>query len=181
MRDTKSDCIFADNTEIILSLDDYNDIFSDFDARSYSEKALSVDFLDETKRASKDKISGGIKLKFILDRKKRNKKDEAVIKKRLKNHFVHHYSTLKKERKDVMKRGLAFVLAGILIMMLATFVIFQYGEHDIYSTFLVVLLEPGGWFLFWEGLDIVLFESKKSTSDLRFYDKMQKCKIEFLS
>lgn len=173
--------VLVDKSEIGLSLDGYDDLFSDFDPRDYSQKALSVDFIDELKRASRDKDDGSIKLKFILDRKKRNNKHEVVIKKRLKKHFNHHEAILKKQKRDVLKKGLTFVFFGVIIMLLATLIIFEYGERDIYSTFLVVLLEPGGWFLFWEGLNIVLFESKKVGPDLRFNEKMKKCKIEFVS
>ena len=43
---------------ISLILDSYNDMFSDFDPRSFSERALSDDFLSECKRAARDKDIG---------------------------------------------------------------------------------------------------------------------------
>jgi len=48
-------------------------------------------------------------------------------------------------------------------------------------TFLVILLEPGGWFLFWEGLNLIIFETKEETPDFSFYEKMSKCSINFSS
>ena len=45
-------------SEISLSLDNYDDIFSDFDPRPFSQRALSDDFLIEAKKASRDKVSG---------------------------------------------------------------------------------------------------------------------------
>jgi len=47
--------------------------------------------------------------------------------------------------------------------------------------FLLILFEPAGWFFFWEGLDQVVFESKKTKPDLEFYEKMAKSDIYFLS
>lgn len=44
-----------DKAEISLVLDTYDDIFSDFDPRPYGERALSSDFLDEAKKAARDK------------------------------------------------------------------------------------------------------------------------------
>jgi hypothetical protein len=168
-------------SEVIpLWLEGYDDIFSDFDSRSYSHRALSVDFLDEAKRASKDK-PGGIDLKLLLDKKKRNAKSETMIKKRLREHFMHHHQMLENERKKLMGKGMYLLMLGILIMIFTTFVLFSFGESSVSTTFLIVLLEPAGWFLFWEGLNLVVFESKKETRDLRFYDKMAKCRIEFVS
>ena len=48
-------------------------------------------------------------------------------------------------------------------------------------SFLVVFLEPAGWFLFWEGSDLVIFDSKKKKPDLEFYEKMTRANIGFLS
>jgi len=55
------------------------------------------------------------------------------------------------------------------------------GRTRMLATFMIVLLEPAGWFLFWEGLNQMVFEAKKINPDLKFYTKMMKCRIEFLS
>ena len=52
------------SSEIPLWLDNYNDLFSDFDPRHYSNRALSQDFLEELKRASRDKQTKTVNLKL---------------------------------------------------------------------------------------------------------------------
>jgi hypothetical protein len=172
---------FHSLSEIRLWLDTYNDIFSSFDSRPYHQRALSIDFLDEAERASREKSVVPLELKLHMPTRKRSLRDESMIRRRLKHHFNKHLKILHKERSDIIKKGLAFVIFGIAIMLLATFVIFTYGGRDILTTFLGVLLEPAGWFLFWEGLDIILFESKKLSPKLIFYKKMSKCRIDFES
>ena len=78
---------------ISLILDSYDDIFSDFDPRSYSEKALSDDFLEECKKAAKDKEERP-ELRLLVQKNKRDYKDEIRIKKRLREHFQRHYKEL---------------------------------------------------------------------------------------
>jgi len=34
-----------------------------------------------------------------------------------------------------------------------------------------ILTEPAGWFFFWEGLNLTLFEPKRIKPDLEFYRK----------
>ena len=66
-------------------------------------------------------------------------------------------------------------------MVTATFIIFYKEDKDILINFLIVVLEPGGWFLFWEGLGLIIFETKKRKHELEFYEKMSGCDISFIS
>lgn len=168
-------------SHISLSMNGYNDIFSSFDARPYSQKALSDDFLFETKKASKDKKLGKFDMRIIIPEEKRNKTEEKTIKKRLKEHYTRHYFMLKNEINGITKRGVLFVIFGIISMFIASYLIVSHQTKGLLLSFIIVLLEPGGWFLFWEGLDILIFETKGIKPDLEFYKKMVNCNIEFLS
>ena len=66
----------AGMSEISLNLDSYDDIFSDFDPRPYSERAMSQDFLAEAHRASIDKGFGQIELNFLIPKNKRKKHED---------------------------------------------------------------------------------------------------------
>jgi len=168
------------NSNISLITDGYKDIFSNFDPRHYSERALSVDFLDEAKRASRDKFSGKIELQLMIPTKKRNLKEETTIKKRLLEHFKKHREITKKESVKILKQGLFFLIIGLILMLIATFILFE-REETAMIHFLIILFEPGSWFLFWEGLDLIIFESKKNNLEKIFYEKMSKCEIRFMS
>ena len=167
-------------SEIGLLITDYNEIFSDFDPRHYSERALSDDFLAEARKASRDKEHGTIELRFMLPPHKRNPREESVIKKRLREHFRKHFSRLEGETKNMIKQGIAFTLVGVVVMFTATALMFQ-NSNSFYASFLVVLLEPAGWFLFWEGSRQIMFEPKTKKPELEFYKKMSKCEIKFSS
>lgn len=165
--------------EISFKLEGYDDIFSDFDLRTYQKKALSDDFLSELKRASIDKSKVN-ELKLFVPSSKRNNQ-ESVIKKRLTEHFNKHFALENIEYKNIIGKGFLFISVGVILMFVATFVLFYYGEKTLFLNFLIILLEPGGWFLFWEGLNLVIFEPKKIKPNLEFYRKMSKCRINFVS
>ena len=167
--------------EIILRLNSYDDVFSDFDPRLYSQRSLSVDFLDEIQRASMDKDENQLELNFLIAKYKRDNNKENQIKKRLRDHFKRHHFLLEKDKRGIMKTGIIFILSGIILMFLATLILFLYKGNSFATTFLVVLFEPGGWFLFWEGLNQIIFESKKINPKLVFYKKMHKARIDFFS
>lgn len=168
--------------EINLWLNGYNDLFSDFDHRNYSVRTLSDDFLLETRKASIEKKRGELRnIKFCLPLKGRDKNYENIIKQRLLVHFHKHYKLLHDEKIKLMQKGAAFTITGIMLMIIATFILFYYEEHSLLLNFLIILLEPGGWFLFWEGLGMILFESKKKRHELEFYEKMINCNVSFFS
>lgn len=172
---------WALESNISLKANKYDDIFSSFDPRHYSVRALSVDFLDEAKRASIDKDSKKIELRLLIPRNLRKLEIERTIKKRLKEHFERHSRIIKKECNKIIGMGIGFIIAGIILMFMATLVFFKYSKGSILSHFLLVFLEPGGWFFFWEGLSLVIFESKEKKPELDFYRKMANCNIIFLS
>ncbi|MCX8159167.1 MAG: hypothetical protein N3D20_02665 [Candidatus Pacearchaeota archaeon] len=165
--------------EVSLLLSNYDDIFSDFDPRPYSQRALSIDFLDEARRATRELKDGSFQLRLLLPIGERKVEREILIKKRLREHFKKHKEMLEKERKKIMINGFLFVIFGILFMFIASYILFYHGSKVFWFEFLVVLLEPGGWFLFWEGLDLVIFETKKISPELMFYRKMSKAEIVF--
>lgn len=174
-----NDCYSHEN--ISLSLDSYDDIFSDFDPRPYSDRSLSVDFIDEARRASIDKPSGGVELRLLVPKSLRDEEEEKVIKKRLKSHFEKHAKILDSQRRKIFRNGITFTVTGVTIMILAAFFLFDLSGTNYFMHFLLVLFEPAGWFFFWEGLDMVFFDSKKEKPGLEFYRKMTKSDIVFLS
>lgn len=162
--------------EISLRLDKYDDIFSDFDIRPYSKRALSIDFLDEIKRAANDKDRNGLDLVFYAREKDRDESQEAVIKERLTAHFKRHHHLLSVEKGRTLRMGTGMVVLGVIFMILATLIIFEDPAQNMLLSFLVVFLEPAAWFLLWEGMDQIIFNSKNINPELDFYRKMSHSK-----
>ena len=166
-------------SEVSLVLGTYNDIFSSFDPRPYSERSLSVDFLAEAKRATRETDKGELELRILLPVAQRRVEKESAIKKRLREHFRKHADILDKERRGISNQGLFFIIFGIVFMFVAAYILFQNNVQSLFGEFIVVLLEPGGWFLLWEGLDLMIFKSKEGKADLEFYRKMSRADIVF--
>jgi hypothetical protein len=162
---------------ISLILDSYDDIFSDFDPRGYSERALSDDFLVECKKAARDK-GHKLELRLMIPKKLRNLKDELKIRKRLKNHFEKHFQEKHEEIMKVKKEGAMWFAVGTVLMMISAFF---YGRTDFFFRLLEVMIVPAAWFMFWEGLDKIFISSREKEADYIFYKKMANCQIYFFS
>ncbi|MCX6774490.1 MAG: hypothetical protein NTY99_00150 [DPANN group archaeon] len=166
-------------SEISLMLDTYDDIFSDFDPRPYSERALSDDFLVEMKRASRDKPSGGISLNMQIPKHEHNSGTEKTIKKRLRDHFKHHHDILHAEIQKLRIQGTLIALIGFVLMG-AAMLLGNLGIAPRIVTMALVVLEPSGWFAMWFGFDKIFYTAGSRKPDLVFYEKMMKCDITFL-
>ena len=166
-------------SEVSLVLKTYDDIFSNFDPRPYSERAISVDFIAEAKRAVRDTDSGQLELSILLPASQRKVDKELMIKKRLREHFKKHAEKHEKERKGVLNQGIFFIIFGTIFMFIASYILLNYTGRTLMGEFIVVLLEPGGWFLLWEGMDLIVFKSKEVKPDLDFYRKMTTADISF--
>jgi hypothetical protein len=166
------------HANISLILDTYDDIFSDFDPRPFSERALSDDFLLECKKAAHDK-GEGIELILSMPRDKRSINDEFKIRKRLRDHFKKHAMEKEKERLDIRKNGVIWVVLGILINLAVIFGYLKLPE-GLLSSFIAIFEVPS-WFLIWEGMGKIFMESKKIEPDQEFYKKMSSSSIIFRS
>ena len=166
--------------ELSLLIKDYNDIFSSFDPRHYSERALSDDFLMEAKRAARDK-KGIYELRFLIPKMHRNFEHEVLIKRRLREHFRRHYRLLEEEIRGIKKRGVIMTLLGTVFIFLASSLSGFFGEENFTIRFFQTLLEPAGWFTAWTGLDQLFYTANENKTDLEFYRKMADAEIKFSS
>jgi hypothetical protein len=166
-------------SEISLMLDTYDDIFSDFDPRPYSERAISEDLRAELKRATRYQPSGTIDLKLMIPNKVRSHESEKLIKKRLHEHFKTHLGYITDEIRNLHIKGASIAVIGFAIMISAIFI----GDFNIserLTNALLVILEPAGWFTMWFGFDTIFYTAGSKKPDLEFYEKMSKCIITFL-
>lgn len=166
---------------VTLALDDYDDIFSDFDPRPYSQRSLSDDFLNEAKKATRDN-ENKVELMMLIPKNKRNPHQEHIIKKRLREHFVRHANLEQEKMKKIMLNGLIFIVLGTIVMLIKTY--FQFSgliDASFLVAFIAVWIDAPGWFLIWEGLHLIVFESKEKMPEAEFYMKMSDCDINFVS
>ncbi len=165
-------------SEISLWLDHYDDIFSDFDPRPYSQRGISDDFLKEAKKFTREVKPGILELRFLIPGNHQKADHESMIRKRLREHFKKHADLLKKEQQSMVKKGRMVAFTGFLLLIVAAWVHYVNGERFIWSL-ITVVLEPAGWFTIWTGLDTVLFKSKQNQTEKEFYEKMSHAEMKF--
>jgi hypothetical protein len=162
---------------VSLWLDTYDDIFSDFDPRPFAQRALSEDFLAETKRAVRDRRDDVPELRFLVPTHARNLADEATIRRRLREHFRRHADQLGRDRRRAVLVSLGVAAAGFALMTGAALLRGQ--PEALARTVLQVLLEPAGWFAVWFGLDQLFYGIREVSREHAFYRKMARAEVMF--
>ncbi len=162
---------------ISLIIDNYEDIFSDFDPRPFGERALSDDFLQECKRAARDKSEEQLELRILIPKVERKLKEEWKIKKRIKEHFAHHFKKEENKRDKIKRSGIKWVILGTAVLLCILLGIVKLDQTILGS--ILPILEVPSWFLIWEGMGKILIESKKIQPEYEFYRKMSKAEVNF--
>lgn len=160
---------------IQIALDDYNDIFSDFDTSPYSHRTISDDFLNEIERRYVKTESGEFEVRLTIADAKRDQKLEAVIKKRLKDHF---HAKLKEKENDVKKRkqrGFLKLFVGVLVEI----AVFELPIGFVPS--LATIFSVFGWYLMWSGYENLFEVPIKTADDLQFLIKFSKAHFYFIA
>lgn len=165
-------------SEVVLWIDTYNDLFSDFDPRPFSERRVSEDFVVQLRHAVKEIPQKLQVLKLLVPEKMRQPGDEAAIRRKLAAYFLSQLEQLEHTSRRIRRRGLYFILAG-LVCMLAASCLKDLRLVKFYMTFLLTVLEPGGWFLLWTGFDHFMTYSRNRLQDGAFFSRMARVHVEF--
>ncbi|MBC7864860.1 MAG: hypothetical protein IAF38_17935 [Bacteroidia bacterium] len=166
------------NRSISLWIDDYDDLFSDFDPRPYSERNVSDDFLSEIKKVCSESDFSIAEIKLLVPEGKRVQQNEEVVIKRLHQHFRTNHQYQEKEFRTKLKKGFLFLFIGMVLMMIAGYLSVS-KESSFAIRILFVLTEPAGWFFVWVGLENIFFIPKKEIPELKFFRKLHKSKVVF--
>ncbi|MCX6310130.1 MAG: hypothetical protein NT084_00635 [Bacteroidetes bacterium] len=166
--------------DLNIWIDSYNDLFSDFDSRPFSERAISDDFIREMNKLTEEKDELIKTLRFQIPVKERDAKIEDIIIKRLSKDFKREYAQIAREVNNNRHKGLIMAACGISALMIAV-LITTIEMKKLGQNFLRILFEPAGWFLIWSGLEKIFFDGKTVKRKRDYYARLEKCKIEFVS
>ncbi|MEH6513151.1 hypothetical protein [Maribacter arcticus] len=169
---------FSKHVIVNIWLDSLDELFSDFDPRSYLKRTVSDDFIAQIRKVVAEQQGEKLILQLQLPAETRNKQDENIIAKRLQFHFKEKYEGLLKEKRNGIRNALILTLSGIALMIISSYITFlnveKYPLH-----LLLVIFEPGGWFCLWTGLDRLIDYAGKRKKELNFYSRMFNAQIQF--
>lgn len=167
--------------EITIRLDTYEDIFSDFDPRPYSGRELSDDFLKEIQRRYMEDKHGRFEIHFTIPSSERDTKEEALIKKRLREHFAFMRQREVEAIASTRQMGYIYIISGAVVLLGNVFALFALEESSVFYQIISVLMVPAGWYGMYTGMGKVIDEPALSVEKKKLYDKFERANYIFMS
>ncbi|SRR5258706_2440375 len=164
--------------ELSLWLDDYDDIYSDFDSRNYAKRRISEDFIYELRNALKYRKERINDLILLLPGEKRNEINEKLIAGNLRDFFTTQLTTSSDKCNYKLKRGIILGIAGIMIIILDAIAGLKVAS-TLFLTSLRVLLEPAGWFLLWASFDFLFYDWQELKKEREILRELAEMNIHF--
>jgi len=171
---------FVEIRDISIAIDSYDDIFSDFDPREFSQREVSDDLLKELKRRYVETKSGKLEVRFILAADMREPKLESTIKKRLREHFEFKLKDVNEELKKRKWKGNMYISIGAVLLAIQAFYS-TYASDLLAKELLAIILVPAGWFGMFTGIEKLIEDPEKFEEQKRINEKMVHCSYIFLS
>jgi hypothetical protein len=165
--------------EIRISLDTYDDIFSDFDPRPYSQRELSEDFLKEIQQRYLETPQGRIEVHFDLPAGKRDTRLDATAKKRIREHFEIERKREEAKILHTKWKGVKYVAFGSLALVAATLPLLEWPD-SILVNIASTVLTPVAWFFSFTGASIYVDDWKESRDRANFCLRFEKANYVFV-
>jgi len=162
--------------EAVIALDGYDDLFSDFDIRSYGERAISRDFLDELRlRLRKAGRGASIDIVLLIPSSSRSAEDEDLVVERLRVFFAERRAHHLREESRARRASILFVVTGLALSLCANFLVERLGFWPLLRDFLLI----PAWFFVWNGLDLFFKNRKEMGRQKGYYATLAATRIVF--
>jgi hypothetical protein len=164
---------------IEIALDDYGDIFSEWDPAPFKLRDIDSDLEFYLEGCSDDiPFSYPVTLSFTVPSDSKNEKIEDQARNGLQNGFRFKLYFIKQDMKVVNRRTLLFFLIGFVFLWAAT----VFPVQLLNSPFPSIIVEGffiGGWVFVWEAISLILFTTRGLHHKYKTYRRLHRSKIIF--
>ncbi|MGF1569625.1 MAG: hypothetical protein ACFCVD_16415 [Nodosilinea sp.] len=164
---------------IEVALDNYTDIFSEWDPAPFKRRALDPD-LDHYLEESSEEIpfKYPIELCLTLPSSMWDEDLESKAREGLANSFIFSRYLIKKELKKTNVKIAQFVLIGLLFLWFADLYSNLFAQAD-WRSVLFEGLAISGWVFVWEAVSLFVFSNRDLAHRYRTYKRLENAPVIF--
>lgn len=151
----------GDAYSIELNLDQYQDLFNDWDGSALDRKELDPELNSFLARASYElPLKDKVEISFNLPLGKKDEKMEADSKATIKNNFRMSLFLIDRNLKESRKKILTYLLMGTVFLII-TYLMPSEQDYSILFSLMLDGLFIGGWVFLWEAATLFFFKNSE--------------------
>lgn len=163
---------------IEVSLDDYNDVYDDWDPAPFKKRDIETEFNDFIVDSSGDiPLNFNVSIVLYLPATKQNTQKETTLITAYHNYYGYALDRLNKDKSNLNKRNTSYLFFSFMFLGIGYF-FFTQTNHLL----LQILHEGifiGGWVFLWEFFTNVFIAKRELVSDYRLIKRLYEANILF--
>lgn len=164
---------------IDVSLDNYKDVFDDWDASPFKKRDIEDEFNDYIVDASEDiPLKYKISIVLHLPESKKDESKEAALRLAYQSYYAYALARFSKSFSRLFRKTTVDLLLSVFFLTIGYF----FFKED-QSVFLNVLHEGifiGGWVFLWEFFTEIIIGRRKLSEEYKLYERLYHSEIRFV-
>jgi len=170
----------ASNTySIEVSLDNYDDVYDDWDASPFKKRDIEVEFNDFVVNSSQDiPLNYDISIVLYLPEAKKDEQKEITLISAYRNYYAYALDRLNKKITILYKKTISYLLLSIFMLGIGYF--FFRGTRTIVSNILHEGIFIGGWVFLWEFFTSIFITRRELQEEYKIFKRLYRADILFI-
>lgn len=164
--------------EILVALNKYEDIYSDWDPTPFRRRDIESDFIDFIWDSAFDiPLYEKIRIVLLIKTDLRNTQKEEQVLKALGNYFKYMLAKAEREYFTEQKKSLCYLVIGILL----AFIVYNdlFGKVEIWTKVFAEGVMIGTWVFFWEAFYNFFIECQTVRKEIKMIKRFIKARYAF--
>ncbi|MEW9121540.1 MAG: hypothetical protein AB2421_02430 [Thermotaleaceae bacterium] len=164
---------------IEVSLDNYDDVYDDWDASPFKKRDIEDEFNDFVLNSSQDiPLNDGITIVLYLPASKKDPQKEGTLVSAYLNYYSYAIERLNKVKYNLHKKIASYLLLSILLLSIGYF--YFRGEQNLFTSVLHEGIFIGGWVFLWEFFTSIFITKRELHEEYRLYKRLYQSEIKFI-
>ena len=164
---------------IEVSLDNYDDVYDDWDPSPFKKRDIEVEFNDFILNSSEDiPLKHSISIVLYLPVSKKDEIKETTLIAAYRNYYNYAIERLQKVQSSLNQKTASYLLLSILLLSIGSF----FFKED-QGLGLKVLHEGvfiGGWVFLWEFFTNIFIKTREAHFKYKLYKRLHQSEIRFV-
>ena len=163
---------------IEVSLDDYDDVFDDWDPSPFKKRDIEDEFSDFILDSSMDiPLTFNITLVLYLPQDKKDERKESTLIAAFRNYYQYAIERHKRANSNLNNRTVFYLCLSLFLLGIGYF--FSWDTENIIYNIVHEGIFVGGWVFLWEFFTNIFIKKRELHRQYRLYKRLLQSEIRF--